>query len=208
MSADFGSGMNACDAEMLSRAHCTATFFAIGEALFDEDNTEVVNVSDNSYKLEFENATKFADDIVPIDKLSRHEIAEGATAPHTVISIKQINGIEFKKPLRALIDTGATRSFIYESALPADCNPYKVKGIRTTLLNQVTTIDTAIQATDFVLPEFAPSMHVTLPFELLVSPITTTTVDIILGQDFNTNVGMDVLNSRQVMTWRGNEVPL
>jgi hypothetical protein len=196
MSADCGFSTSACAAELISRVQCKATCFAIGEALFDEDNTEVVNVSDNSYKLEFENATKFADDIVPIDKLSCHKIAEGATAPHMVISICKINGIEFKKPLRALIDTGATRSFIYESALPANCKPYKVKGICTTLLNQVTTIDTAIHAADFVLPEFAPSMHVTLPFELLVSPTTATTFDVILGQDFNTKVGIDVLNSR------------
>jgi hypothetical protein len=62
-------------------------------------------------------------------------------------------------------------------------------------LNQVTTIDTAIHAADFVLPEFAQSMHVTLPFELLVSPTTATTFDVILGQDFNTKVGIDVLNS-------------
>lgn len=190
--------------------HCMlATCFAIGNALYDENNTDVVSFdSNNTYKMEFENAIKFADDIVPIERISQHEIVEGAMTPSTIVTIRTIGGITFKKPLRALIDSGSCKSFIYQSALPKGSKTTQVKGIKTTLLDRSTTIDTCVQVEDIVLPEFSTSMHITTNFELFVAKTEAKHFDLILGQDFNTQVGIDVINSRRMMTWLGNEVPL
>ena len=112
-----------------------------------------------------------------------------------------------KKPLHALVDTGSKYSFIYQSALPLDATTSSIPGMTTRLLDCTTLINQAVELEDIVMPELNASMHVTRPFRAYVAEAQATSFDVILRQDFNINLGINVLNSWRVVSWMGHEVP-
>ena len=119
-----------------------------------------------------------------------------------------MSGITSQRPLTVLIDTGSTRrSFIYRSALPAQCEPMPTQDYNTTLLDMNTSINKKVTLEDIVLLEFNSTHHISQPFSMLVAESEATSFDIILGQDFNIALGLNVLNTWKVVSWMGDEVP-
>ena len=100
----------------------------ISMALFKEEE-EIPEDSDWLFKIN----TKIKHQTTPISSspLSEHKIAPGANIPSLIVTISQIQGIEFRNPLRALIDSGSKYSFLYRSASPLDAQTSTIPGITT-----------------------------------------------------------------------------
>jgi hypothetical protein len=134
------------------------------------------------------------------ESISQHEIRPGATTPMIIVNIGKIQGIEHKRPLRALVDSGSKRTFIYKSALPLDVETERLKiGLITNLLDRLTTIDQAVKLEEIILPELSATTRIVTPFKAYVAEATTVNFDIILGQDFNIALGINIDNQHRLV---------
>lgn len=150
------SDVDDCDDEELRCYHKLCT--DVTEALYS-DSSDLHSLAAS------ELGVKQNDKIVK--RLSETDIVPGADTPMTIVTTGTINGEKSKRPLRALVDSGSKKTFIYKSALPVDAVPTQLKnGLTTKLLDRATVIDQAVVLNDIVLPELNATTHVTKPFRV------------------------------------------
>ena len=189
--------------EMESYIQAETICHAISMALYDEDEPIPVNDHSSEFKRNSNVNHQYNG-----PALASTEIRPGETTPLVIAVIKEIMGLPSKKPLRALADTGSKSTFVYRTALPAGCKTTSLeKAINTQLLDTHTTISSKVTLSDIVFPEFSTTRHVTKDVHAYVVDAEATAFDIVLGQDILVPLGIDVINSRQVCTWMGDEVP-
>jgi hypothetical protein len=187
------SGMN-MKPDVLPRNKAEQVEAAISESLMSQDfsicETKQVSFSDSDLK-----------NINP--PLSMKDIVPGADTPMLIIVIDTIQGIKFQKPLRALVDSGSKRSFVYNNILPQGVIPTILdKPITTNLLDTATSINRKVRLQNIVLPELSNTTKIVQPFDLYVAEANATNFDLILGQDFNIAVGLDVINTKCCIVWQ------
>jgi len=176
----------------------------INEALFDDDSPmgteQVKNISQRVIE-----SNSFSS---PATRISEFEVQPGADTPMTIVNIGEIQGLTSKRPLRALVDSGSQKTYIYKSALPMGTNVTMLEtAMSTRMLDQVTSIDSTVTLKDIVLPELSATTHIVVPFEAYVANAQATSFDVILGQDFSVALGINVLNDQRVIQWEENVTP-
>jgi len=130
----------------------------------------------------------------------------GSKAPVSTLVASSIQGLPSGKDLRVLFDSGSRYSYLYSQALPDNAVPDNIEEHSVQLLDQHTTINRQVHLHEIKLPEFSPTRHINHDFRCFIAPQTTSSFDIILGRDFLTAMGIDILFSREVVTWFDSEV--
>jgi len=121
----------------------------------------------------------------------------------TILNIGKIQGV-----MRALIDSGSQKTFIYSSALPIGTKATTLdNAIPTRLLDHITNVNGTVTSKDIVLPELSATTHIVAPFEAHVANAQASSFDVTLGQDFNVALGINILNDQRVMQWEENVAP-
>lgn len=132
-----------------------------------------------------------------------------AKSPEIVVEIPA--GTDGKRPtrrLRALIDSGSTGCIIlneFVHGLPK--SNFGEKHVWTTKGGSFTTKGKC--KVPMILSDFTRST--TISFDCYVDPTQTSNennYDLILGKDFQQELGIDILNSSQMLRWNGIEVPM
>ena len=204
----LNSGMNprradtSLDAKETEELRCRHSLMeTLTKALFSDETTDLGQI-ENTWNIN-SGITNISE-----NRLSEHDVLPGADTPMTIINIDKIQGVTSRRPLRALVDTGSKRTFIYKSALPIGCKPIELDDqVQTKLLDRVTQINQTVMFKDMVLPELSSTTHIVKPFNAYVVDVKATSFDIILGQDFNVALGINVINSQRVIQWNEKITP-
>ena len=156
-SRSSGMSPSAIDAKETEELRClyqavediTSTLYSDESDLFEKDiNVEFsYNNNDNSNRLNQ-------------PRLSEHDIVPGADTPMTIITIGTIQDKESKRPLRALVDSGSKRSYIYRSALPLHTEATTIEAMTTRMLDRTTSINSAVTLKDIILPELSATTRI------------------------------------------------
>jgi transposase InsO family protein len=183
----------------------TKTVNDLSFCLFADDIIWTRYDLDKEYEVENSSNNNSSEKDYP--NLSRHEIVPGADTPTLIVVVDTINGVTSQRPLRALVDTGSKRSFIYRSALPEQCVPDDTYKYSVKLLDQNTSINKKVKLNDIVLPDLNANRHISRPCTMLVAEAEATMFDMIIGQDLSIPLGIDVINSKRIVTWMDDITP-
>jgi len=169
---------------------------AMSHALFSEDADPLTDDAELNVSAK-DKQTKLKNEMIP-----------GADTPMTLFVANSTQGAESKRPLRALVDTGAKKTFAHLSALPPGATTTVLDApTRATLLDKSTAMLEKATLSDTVLPELSTTAHITKPFTACVADAVSPTFDVILGQDFNVPVGLDAINSEKIIKWGEHVTP-
>jgi hypothetical protein len=127
-SRSFGSNLNNSETneEEFDEEQARVVEAAITMALFTQDF-----VDNEAPTFVVENINSDNDKIKPFSKT---QIVPGADTPMLIINIGTIQGVKHQRPLRALVDSGSKRSFIYSSVLPKEVIPTTLEQVVNTKL--------------------------------------------------------------------------
>ena len=120
-------------------------------------------------------------------------------SPSTILIINHIQNVEFREPLKALFDSGSDSSFLQKRCLPKNVECNKVSCSVTGITGTAKFTEQVI-ISEMILPEFSHSVRISAKITVtLIDSVSH--YDLILGRDFCSAVGIDVLHSTQEVVW-------
>jgi hypothetical protein len=137
-----------------------------------------------------------------VDSMPAFEMVD--MAPTTLLVVKKINDKEGRYFFKSLFDSGDTSVMVNKRAtIPKDCEiceicKYDGRAFATT--QGSFTSPGFVYLTDLALPEFTLTRRIQ-KFKAYIFDAPYVRYDLIYGQSFLLNVGIDILNSSQSCTW-------
>jgi hypothetical protein len=123
--------------------------------------------------------------------------------PSSILIANCLQGADYHEPLKALFDSGSDTSFIQRCCLPdnitCDDVAHSVTGITGTA-----SLSQAVTLSEMLLPEFSRSMRIITDLKVTIIN-NMSKFDVILGRDFCSSIGIDVLHSSQEVVWRHSD---
>ena len=132
---------------------------------------------------------------------------ETGKTPITLVAAKQIQRQDSKRLLYALLDTGGSHTMIHARVLPKGATPSVMetqRNFKTIAGNFATT--RSVHLSEIVLPEFDKTRQIDGVSAFVFDQPCA--YDIILGRDFMQKAKIDVLFSRNLITWLDKAIPL
>ena len=127
--------------------------------------------------------------------------------PTSLMLVRNIGGVECKKMLRVLFDSGGTKTFINKRVIPQNAKiitkPFRVD-VETA--NGSMNANQFVRARDLYLPEFDKSKRI-YGTNLQIFDNPNSSHDIIPGRDYLVDLGVDILSSKQLIKWGDHIVP-
>jgi hypothetical protein len=125
------------DVDNIDEKQAEAVTEAITTALFTQD-FEVPDRQISAHVSDSSNDNQ-------LKSFNEDKIVPGADTPMLIINIGTIQGVKHQRPLRALVDSGSKRSFIYSSVIPKEAQPTMLAtGINTKMLDPSTVINSQV----------------------------------------------------------------
>ena len=128
-------------------------------------------------------------------------------SPSVVLVAGTANSIYYKKPLKALLDSGSTSDFIYADKLPKACKPRSLEqALNVSLLNSTATVNQAVDLEDVVLTELSLSKHI----KSLTCYVAqgASNYDIIIGRRTMKKLGIKLDFETSTIHWKGQSSPM
>jgi Retroviral aspartyl protease len=124
------------------------------------------------------------------------------------LTVETIQGKRCRLPFKCLFDPGSDSSFITAKAVPKNCNWERVKSHSFQVLGGVAPTMHQVHLKNIALPEeFSRSIRTSHSFRCYLNHDNDCPYDIILGLDFLTPVGINVMCSQQKVRWQDKEIP-
>jgi hypothetical protein len=117
--------------------------------------------------------------------------------PVSFLTVEMIQGKCCCLPFKCLFDPGSDSSFITAKAVPRNCNWERVKSLSFWVLGGVAPTTHQVHLKNIALPEFSHLIHTSHSFWCYINHDNDCPYDIILGLDFLTPVGIDVMCLQQ-----------
>ena len=127
--------------------------------------------------------------------------------PISIMVVDTIGTITSQKLLKVLFDPGSTKTMISRKALPRGALPLKLSNTQkvSTLAGTMNTNE-MVKLRNLKLPEFDKNRRIDEQKALVFDQKCR--YDIILGADFLTKTGIDILYSTGTMEWFANVLPM
>ena len=146
--------------------------------------------------------------IVDVYAMSEHDGSKAAVkkslknvsnnlTPVTIMVVDTISSVKSRIFLKVLLDSGSTATMINRKCLPRNCKPCEITSSRqiNTLAGTYTSTEVVIMR-NLRIPEFDKNRNVDQQ-KALVFQSETCKYDVILGADFLTKTGIDVIATAQ-----------
>jgi len=125
--------------------------------------------------------------------------------PISLALVTTIQGVQSKRPLAVLFDTGSETTLIARKALPTGCNPKRSKTLSLRGIGRTETSH-KVHLEKVRFPEFSPTQCVDKPISAHVVP-NLGPYDIVLGTDVMSPLGFDTHCSSKTVSWMNNRIP-
>jgi hypothetical protein len=127
--------------------------------------------------------------------------------PTTLLVVKKMNDKEGCYFCKSLFDSGGTSVMVNKRAIPKDCEIYEYDGKSFTTTQGSFLSPGFVYLTDLALPEFTLTWHIK-KIKAYIFDAPHIWYDLIYGQSFLLNVGINILNSSKTCAWLEQSIPL